>query len=87
MSTTGTDTDFPRVVTSLPGPRSAAFMARNDAVMYGPYRDHQTIPLYIDHKTDWLIADVDGNTFVDHVSGWGSNPLGAMPEPAIDRAI
>ena len=87
MSTTGTDTDFPRVETSLPGPRSAAFMARNDAVMYGPYRDHQTIPLYIDHKTDWLIADVDGNTFVDHVSGWGSNPLGAMPEPALDRAI
>ena len=88
MSSTGTDTETSRASTTpLPGPRSAALMARNDAIMYGPYRDHQTVPLYIERKTDWLIEDVDGNTFVDHVSGWGSNPLGAMPEPALERAI
>ena len=79
--------DFPRVRTELPGPRSAALMARNDAIMYGPYREHSTVPLYIDHKTDWLIGDVDGNTYVDHVSGWGSNPLGAQPQPALDQTI
>ena len=78
---------YPEVEDEPPGPRSAELMARNDAVMYGPYRDHATVPLYIEHKTDWLIADVDGNSFVDHVSGWGSNPLGAMPEPALPRAI
>ena len=48
MSSTGTETDFPASRPSLPGPRSAALMARNDAIMYGPYREHQTIPLYIE---------------------------------------
>ena len=28
-------------------------------------------------KRDWIIEDVDGNTFADHVSGWGATPLGA----------
>ena len=79
MSASPTEIEYPSVRTGLPGPASAALMARNDAVMYGPYRDHTTVPLYIESKTDWLIADVDGNTFVDHVSAWGSNPLGALP--------
>jgi 4-aminobutyrate aminotransferase-like enzyme len=78
---------FPRVGTPLPGPASARLMRRNDEVMYGPYRGHDTVPLYIERKTDWLIEDVDGNTFVDHVSAWGSNPLGAQPAETVERTI
>ena len=48
---------------------------------------HDTVPLYIERKTDWLIEDVDGNTFVDHVSAWGSNPLGAQPAETVERTI
>ena len=62
-------------------------MARNDAVMYGPYREHDTVPLYIERKTEWLIEDVDGNSFVDHVSAWGSNPLGALPPTTLERTV
>ena len=66
--------EYPEVKTDLPGPRSAELMARNDAIMYGPYRDHTTVPLYIEHKTDWLIADVDGNTLRRPRLGLGVEP-------------
>ena len=33
-----------------------------------------------------MIEDVDGNTFADHCSAWGSTPLGATPE-AVQRAV
>jgi 4-aminobutyrate aminotransferase-like enzyme len=78
---------YPSVRTELPGPASAALMARNDAVMYGPYRGHDTVPLYIERKSEWLIEDVDGNSFVDHVSAWGSNPLGALPPTTLERTV
>ena len=87
MSTKPREVEYPSVKTTLPGPRSAALMARNDDVMYGPYREHETVPLYIESKSDWLIEDVDGNSFVDHVSAWGSNPLGAQPAETLDNTI
>ena len=63
-------------------------MARNDAVMYGPYRDHNTVPLYIERKTDWLIADVDGNTLRRPRLGLGVEPARRpCREPALERAI
>jgi 4-aminobutyrate aminotransferase-like enzyme len=87
MTTEATTVEYPSVKTSLPGPLSAELMSRNDAVMYGPYREHNTVPLYLERKSDWLIEDVDGNSFVDHVSAWGSNPLGAMPASTLEKTI
>lgn len=72
---------LPHVVTSLPGPRSARLIAAADAVFCGPLREHVDVPFVEARKRDWLIEDVDGNTFVDHVSAWGSSPLGAQPSP------
>ena len=37
-------------------------------------------------KVDWIIEDVDGNTFADHCSAWGSTPLGATPAD-VQRAV
>ena len=70
---------LPRVVTSLPGPHSTRLFAAADTVLCGPMRDHVDVPFVEARKSDWLIEDVDGNTFVDHVSAWGSTPLGAHP--------
>ncbi|MCI0632769.1 MAG: aminotransferase class III-fold pyridoxal phosphate-dependent enzyme [Actinobacteria bacterium] len=47
--------------------------------MIGSLRDHDEVPFVEARKVDWLIEDVDGNTFADHVSAWGSTPLGATP--------
>ena len=63
----------------LPGPRSKRLFAAADNVLCGPMRDHEDVPFVEARKTDWLIEDVDGNTFADHVSAWGSTPLGAHP--------
>ena len=70
---------FPRVVTTLPGPTSERLFAAADAVLCGPLRDHVDVPFVEARKSDWLIEDVDGNTFADHVSSWGSTPLGGRP--------
>ena len=47
--------------------------------MVGSLQDHDEVPFVEARKSDWLIEDVDGNTFADHVSAWGSTPLGATP--------
>ncbi len=80
----GRSFELPRVATPLPGPHSTALFAAADMVLCGPLRDHEDVPFVEARKTDWLIEDVDGNTFADHVSAWGSTPLGA--HPAASRA-
>ena len=68
---------WPRVVTDLPGPKSAGLLARLDAVATAPLTDHDEIPFVEDLKVGSLITDVDGNVFADHVSAWGATPFGA----------
>lgn len=77
---------FPEVRTPLPGLRSLELFERLDQVLIGSLRDHDEVPFVEARKTDWLIEDVDGNTFADHVSAWGSTPLGATP-PAVQHAV
>jgi 4-aminobutyrate aminotransferase-like enzyme len=77
---------FPEVRTPLPGPRSASLFAESDPSLIGSLTDHDEVPFVEAGKSDWLIEDVDGNTFADHVSAWGSNPLGSMPH-AVQRAV
>ena len=77
--------DVPVVRTELPGPRSQALFDRLDPVHIGTL-DHREVPFVEARKVDWMIEDVDGNTFADHCSAWGSTPLGATPE-AVQRAV
>ena len=71
--------DVPVVRTELPGPKSQALFDRLDPVHIGTL-DHREVPFVEARKVDWMIEDVDGNTFADHCSAWGSTPLGATPE-------
>ena len=70
---------YPRVRTDLPGPASKALLGRKDAVLNGALRDYSGVPFVEACRHDYVIEDVDGNTFADHVSAWGAAPYGAHP--------
>src|SRR5207247_1938941 len=75
---------YPEVRTGLPGPRSAELLERLDRVLISSLTDHDEVPFVEARKSDWLIEDVDGNTFADHVSAWGTTQLGAAPPTVIE---
>ncbi len=77
---------YPQVRTPLPGPRSQEMFDRLDRLLISSLTDHDEVPFVEARKNGSLIEDVDGNTFADHVSAWGSSPLGAT-DPAVQRAV
>ncbi|HEU0194864.1 MAG TPA: aminotransferase class III-fold pyridoxal phosphate-dependent enzyme [Gaiellales bacterium] len=76
----------PSVHSELPGPRSRALLTEQAAVVYGPMRDFDEMPVVLAGKSDWILEDVDGNTWADHQACWGSTPLGAHP-PTVESAV
>jgi 4-aminobutyrate aminotransferase-like enzyme len=78
--------ESPRVLTDLPGPRSRALIERKDRVLNGVLRDWSGVPFIEGSRHEYLIEDVDGNTFADHVSAWGAAPYGAHP-PQVREAM
>ncbi|MBI1377346.1 MAG: aminotransferase class III-fold pyridoxal phosphate-dependent enzyme [Frankiales bacterium] len=83
---TAADLALPQVVTELPGPASRAWFERLDPHLTGANSDHELIPFVEARKTGYLIEDVDGNTFADHMSAWGSSPFGPTP-PDVREAM
>ena len=70
--------------TTLPGPRSAALVARRDtAVPNGLYK---ATPLAIERGAGALVWDADGNQLLDLVSGIGTLAVGHCP-PEIVAAV
>jgi 4-aminobutyrate aminotransferase len=59
--------DFPHLLTSLPGPRAQALMARDAAVLSPSYT--RGYPLVVSHGEGSMIEDVDGNRFLDCTAG------------------
>ena len=86
MSADAAKDDFPRVLTELPGPLSAALIARKDRVLNGVLRDSSEVPFVEGRRHEYVIEDVDGNTFADLVSAWGAAPYGAHP-PQVRAAM
>lgn len=78
--------DLPCVKTALPGPASAALFARYDPHLTGSNADHEIYPLLEAGKRGFLIQDVDGNTYADHMSAWGASPFGPTP-PTVKAAM
>jgi 4-aminobutyrate aminotransferase-like enzyme len=77
---------LPPVPGQLPGPRSAAKLARLRELVYPGTANHLA-PLVIAAKRGYLVDDVDGNTFVDLVSSSASVPLGAGRDDLIDPLV
>ncbi len=59
--------DAPRLVTELPGPKSKAWVARDEVVTSPSYT--RLYPLVRDHAVGCTITDPDGNVFLDMSSG------------------
>jgi 4-aminobutyrate aminotransferase len=59
--------DLPRIVGPLPGPRAAAWLARDDAVMSPSYT--RAYPLVVKRGKGAMIEDLDGNRFLDYTAG------------------
>ncbi len=78
MSGTTTRT-VPHLMTSLPGPKAARWIARDDQVLSPSYtRDY---PLVIARGSGCTVEDVDGNLFLDFTAGIAVTATGhAHPE-------
>ncbi|MBV6431193.1 MAG: Isoleucine 2-epimerase [Bryobacteraceae bacterium] len=60
-------TDVPRIVTALPGPKAAAVIARDKAVVSPSYA--RPYPLVVERGEGAIVHDVDGNRFLDMNAG------------------
>ena len=75
----------PSVTIEPPGPRSKVLLERGAAVWY-PGLAGSTAPFVMARKWDWWIEDVDGNVYLDFLSGMASVPLGAVPPAILEPA-
>jgi len=70
-----------RLVTEIPGPRSAALLARRSAAVSSGVSG--TVPIFAQAAGGGVIVDVDGNSFIDLGSGIAVTTVGnANPEVA-----
>jgi 4-aminobutyrate aminotransferase len=60
-------TDLPHLITPLPGPKAAALIERDRAVMSPSYT--RSYPLVIESGSGAVVQDVDGNRFLDFNAG------------------
>jgi 4-aminobutyrate aminotransferase/(S)-3-amino-2-methylpropionate transaminase len=73
-----------RLVTTLPGPRSARVLERKSKVVCDPLDIH--VPAVIDHGRGATITDVDGNTLLDFSGGLGCQLVG-YSHPKVVEAV
>ncbi len=73
-----------RLVTDLPGPKSAAVLERKAKVVCDPLDIH--VPAVIDHGRGATITDIDGNTLIDFSAGLGCQMVG-YSHPKVVQAV
>src|ERR1041385_5213501 len=76
--------DLPHIEGSLPGPRAAAFIARDEKVVSPSYT--RTYPLVARAGSGAIVEDVDGNRFLDFNAGIAVVATGHC-HPEVVRAI
>jgi 4-aminobutyrate aminotransferase len=74
----------PDIRTQLPGPKAAALITRDAAVVSPSYT--RGYPLVIDRAEGSMVEDVDGNVFLDCAAGIAVNSTGHS-HPAVVRAV
>ena len=77
----------PHIVTPPPGPKSQEYMAKERQLFFAAWYADKDVPFIMRRKKGWTIEDVDGNRYIDMVTGWASTPLGAGYEPVLQRAV
>ena len=76
----------PELRTALPGPLGAATLEKLTPLLY-PGLAKDLGPFVIRRKEGSWIEDVDGNVFLDLISGMASVPLGAANERIMEAAV
>src|ERR1700676_5009150 len=76
--------NVPHLVTQLPGPKAAEWLARDDQVISPSYS--RVYPLVVARGYGSTIEDVDGNRFLDFTSGIAVNSTGHC-HPEVVAAI
>jgi 4-aminobutyrate aminotransferase len=76
--------DEPRILTELPGPRAAAWLARDERVMSPSYT--RMYPLVVRRAHMAMIEDLDGNRFLDFTAGIAVTAAGHC-HPKVTAAI
>ncbi len=74
----------PRIVTSLPGPNAAQWIARDSRVISPSYTP--MYPLVVRRASGCIVEDVDGNRFLDMTAGIAVTSVGHS-HPAVVKAI
>jgi 4-aminobutyrate aminotransferase len=74
----------PRILGSLPGPRSASWLKRDDRVMSPSYT--RAYPLVVRRARGAMIEDMDGNRFLDFTAGIAVTNVGHS-HPRVVAAI
>src|SRR5262249_45070838 len=77
-------TATPKIKTPLPGPKAAAIISRDAAVVSPSYT--RPYPLVIDRGSGAMVEDVDGNVFLDCTAGIAVNATGHA-HPDVVKAI
>ena len=75
-----------RTTTDLPGPKCREFHARAEQVLNSGTAGWFLSPVVQDRKDGFLIVDLDGNEFIDGISGWGAEPYGP-DHPVVREAL
>ena len=71
--------------TLVPGPKSAALRAREDAHIAPGLQGYALMAgIVVDHAEASAVTDVDGNTFLDFIGGIGVNALGHAHPGVVD---
>jgi len=73
-----------RLVTDLPGPRSAALMARKVAAVADGIGT--TMPVFAAQAAGGILVDVDGNQLIDLGSGIAVTTVGSSAQTVVERA-
>jgi 4-aminobutyrate aminotransferase-like enzyme len=78
----------PNVKTSVPGPESVRLNDRATDVLMGiGLSDGKSlVPFVSRYRDGWFLEDVDGNRYIDWVSGWAAAPLGGNHPELVEAA-
>jgi 4-aminobutyrate aminotransferase-like enzyme len=76
----------PRIVATPPGPKTRDILERQSAVLYRGLAE-EVGPFVICRKSGYEIEDVDGNVYLDCISGMASVPAGAARADVTEAAV
>jgi 4-aminobutyrate aminotransferase-like enzyme len=74
------------MIVDPPGPKSRAVLERAAGVLYPGLAHHQA-PFVMARKSGYLIEDLDGNTYLDFLSGMASVPFGTDVAEIIEPTV